>query len=292
MRGIGLTEVLSALPGLLVVAFAVVTQLGDVWFLLALTGSAYWLGSATPRVGLSRERAAVALAALLLAYAVVSTLKPLVGLPRPPGAARPPQLDLVPPAARGFYAWLSTGDGFGFPSGHAIGAAAVYGGLAWAVRTGSRRTRVALAAAMVALVSLSRLVLGLHYLVDVLAGAGLGALAVGVAVWLGRPRRTLALASAVAVVGLALTGVGHELASVAGLCVGALLGVGLAEGGLSGPSGRESVAATVAVGALVAGPLLAASAELSPGPASAAVLGVLGGTALTAAPLAGRYLGR
>ncbi|MEO7497023.1 MAG: phosphatase PAP2 family protein [Massilia sp.] len=65
---------------------------------------------------------------------------------------------------------------YSFPSGHTSGAAMLYGLLAaylvvngkgWWVRTGA----VLLACAMVTLVGLSRMVLGAHYLSDVLAGA-------------------------------------------------------------------------------------------------------------------------
>jgi membrane-associated phospholipid phosphatase len=65
---------------------------------------------------------------------------------------------------------------YSFPSGHTAGAALLYGFLAaylvvnaktWSVRVGA----VVVACLMVALVGLSRMVLGAHYLSDVLAGA-------------------------------------------------------------------------------------------------------------------------
>jgi membrane-associated phospholipid phosphatase len=70
-------------------------------------------------------------------------------------------------------------DTYSFPSGHAAGAAAVYGVLVFLLARGaSRRRRVALGVGVVALLALvdfSRLYLGAHYLSDVLAGSALGA---------------------------------------------------------------------------------------------------------------------
>ncbi|MES3023631.1 MAG: phosphatase PAP2 family protein [Pseudomonadota bacterium] len=69
---------------------------------------------------------------------------------------------------------------YSFPSGHTVGATVLYGVLAaWLVcgsRSWPRRVLVVAAAcAMVALVGLSRMVLGVHYLSDVLAGVAEGA---------------------------------------------------------------------------------------------------------------------
>ncbi len=61
---------------------------------------------------------------------------------------------------------------YSFPSGHAAAATALYGLLAaWAISRAllHRRKIVLAAAAMVVLVALSRMVLGVHYLSDVLA---------------------------------------------------------------------------------------------------------------------------
>jgi phosphatidylinositol-3-phosphatase len=96
------------------------------------------------------------------AWVVQVAVKRLVERPRPPiGLA------------------LSHTTGFAFPSGHATDAAAVYGMLALLlVRPGRRAaSAVTLAGAvgLVALVGLSRLYLGVHWLTDVLAGLGIGA---------------------------------------------------------------------------------------------------------------------
>jgi membrane-associated phospholipid phosphatase len=96
------------------------------------------------------------------AWVVQVAVKQLVERPRPPiGLA------------------LSHTTGFAFPSGHATDAAAVYGMLTvLLVRPGRRAARaVALAGAigLIGLVGLSRLYLGVHWLTDVLAGIGIGA---------------------------------------------------------------------------------------------------------------------
>ena len=97
------------------------------------------------------------------AWVVQVAVKQLVERPRPP-------TELA----------LSHATGFAFPSGHATDAAAVYGMLAVLLaRPGRRGVRVAALAGafgLVALVGLSRLYLGVHWLTDVLAGIGIGAI--------------------------------------------------------------------------------------------------------------------
>jgi undecaprenyl-diphosphatase len=71
---------------------------------------------------------------------------------------------------------------YSFPSGHAFAATATYGALAVVLATGASRTGrawiAASAAVLVAIVAASRVILGVHYLLDVLAGiaGGIGLL--------------------------------------------------------------------------------------------------------------------
>lgn len=82
---------------------------------------------------------------------------------------------------------------FSFPSGHAVASTVFYGALCVLVflhaRSAATRTFAALAAAaMVLLVTFSRVYLGAHYLSDVVAGVCVGVLCVLAAWRLGRAR--------------------------------------------------------------------------------------------------------
>ena len=294
MRDFGVTARLVEAAGPLVVLFALLTQLGDLWFLALITLVPYWYGSALPRLGaaVDRERAAILVALLFGAVALLTTLKPIFGLPRPPGAGVPPRADLIPAALEGLYAWLSTGDGFGFPSGHATGATLVFGGLAWALQVGSRRRRAAAAAGLVALVSLSRLVLGVHYLPDVLAGMAVGVTYLGVVLALGTPRRAFGLAAAVTLLGLPLVGAHTELLGALGVCVGGFAAWSVWGDRLLGDPTRAAGTATTLLGLATAGPLLAAVGEGLLGPWASLAVGAVGGTLVVALPLVGQRVAK
>ncbi|WP_254544852.1 phosphatase PAP2 family protein [Halomarina pelagica] len=100
-------------------------------------------------------------------------------LPRPPGATEPPPLRWVPSIFAGLFRSITTAEGPGFPSGHALGTTMVWGGLALVIDRGRVRTRVGIAGIVIALVSVSRLILGVHYVVDVLTGVLLGIVILG-----------------------------------------------------------------------------------------------------------------
>jgi phosphatidylinositol-3-phosphatase len=135
------------------------TDLGAAGVLVPLVLAAglawrWWRGSWQP-LGLLAGAAAGA-------WIVQVAVKQLVERPRPPAGIA-----------------LSQATGFAFPSGHATDAAAVYGMLALLLsRSGHRPARAATWVAgvgLVALVGLSRLYLGVHWLSDVVVGIGLGA---------------------------------------------------------------------------------------------------------------------
>lgn len=258
IRTLGVTELLSSLPGVVVVVFALVTQLGDFWFTFTACALAYLLGSHVPRLGdgLTRERAATVLALLALAVALTVSLKTAFGLPRPPGAGVADHAELVPLAVRDVYVSMATGHGFGFPSGHATVTAIVWGGFAWALRVGTRRQRVGVAAGVTLLVGLSRLVLGVHYLADVLAGFAVAAVALSVAlVWLRTPARVFALAAVVALGGLAVGGFTRDTgAALAMGATGAVVWQSL-DGRIPEPTTSE-VTVTGVLGLSVVGSLL------------------------------------
>ncbi|WP_280586373.1 phosphatase PAP2 family protein [Halorubrum sp. Boch-26] len=189
-RGVGETALVDALPEVVVVAFAAVTHLADPWFLFGLLAVAYWF--AGDRLAASPRRAgATAIAAVTCAYAAVALGKAWFAVPRPPGAIGPVDVPTwLPGLLSGWYEAQVLSDGFGFPSGHATGGAAAYGALALLYdRALTERMRLRAAGVVAVAVAGSRVVIGVHYLVDVVVGLLLGGGVVVGALWLaGDPR--------------------------------------------------------------------------------------------------------
>lgn len=158
MRGVGVTRAVAhAVPEVLVPLLFAVTSIGNPAFLAVLAPLVYWLG---PRYDLvSRRDGAIVVAVTYVALAITLLLKAGFALPRPPASVM-----------------LIAKDGYGFPSGHATGATATYAALAVYLRWGSRRVRYALGALLFLVVAATRVLLGVHYLVDVVAGIGVGLL--------------------------------------------------------------------------------------------------------------------
>ncbi len=76
------------------------------------------------------------------------------------------------------------------PSGHTASAAVVYGGLFALLRKGGSRQGVALLAALcvAVLIGISRIALGAHSLIEVIAGGAVGIAGAWAVVWLAGPR--------------------------------------------------------------------------------------------------------
>jgi membrane-associated phospholipid phosphatase len=293
-RAVGEFALLEGLPESVVVVAAVVTQLGDVWLLFGLLGLFYWFGDALPGgVVLDRRSAAFVVALGLCANAVTTTLKEWLAYPRPPGADEATGSALVSALVEPLYASTAAATGFGFPSGHAVGATLVYGGLALCV--GTRRAH-ATAAAAVAVVSLSRVVIEVHYLVDVVAGVGVGAAVLAVAYRLGgrgsRPGRVFALALVAALLGPVLGAYDFETMASLGGALGARIGWGVFGAAVvhEGTTRTGGVVATVVGGGF--GLAFGAVYALEPAPhvGFLVVAVVLGG--VLAAPLAGEAVAR
>jgi membrane-associated phospholipid phosphatase len=209
-RGVGVTDAIAgAVPEAAVPLLAALTFLGGTFFLVSVGPAVYWFGPS--RDWLSRRDGARLLAVTLGALALVVATKSLFSMARPPEGVM-----------------LVLEDGNGFPSGHATGATAFYGGLAALTSFWSRARRWLLAGAFVALVGFTRLALGVHYLTDVLAGFVIGGAFLVCALVLTKRRvgYGFALAVAIAVAGVALPGSAHAHDAVAalGATVGALTG--------------------------------------------------------------------
>jgi membrane-associated phospholipid phosphatase len=281
-RGVGEVAFAESLPAAVVALFELLTHLGNPYLLLTCVAVAYLFGD---RVGVSRRGAAFALGLGLCAIGLVLGLKQLFGLPRPP---------------------ISPRSGLGFPSGHALGSTAFWGGVAVLADRGRWRRRLTVAGVVIVVVAASRVLIGVHYLADVVAGVGIGVALLAVTLWLGpgfaadgatgplaRPTHRhvtglFALALVLGLAGLAVAPGESEL----------LLGVGTAAGALAGwwRFGRRAAAATAATstralavgggGLAVALATMAGTAELVSAAAPIVGAGAVGAFVLLWLPLA------
>lgn len=198
-RGLGGIEFLrDHLPDVALEALGLVTWLGSVVVLVPLTTVIYWFEA--------RETGAFALAAVLGGAAITVVFKAGFGLPRPPDEL-----------------WLMAASGFGFPSGHAIASTVGWGSLAALLDRRHLRRRLAIAGVIVALVALSRVALGVHYVVDVLAGIAVGTAYLSLLLWLGSPSRAFATGTVVATLAVLTTGGGGDALLLFGATAGGWL---------------------------------------------------------------------
>jgi membrane-associated phospholipid phosphatase len=227
-RGVGVTEALERLlaPWMREL-FTLITQLGDAWFLFAAVAFVYWFGD--------RRDGAFALSAVLGALALTLALKGLFALPRPP-------VDLQ----------VGHASGYGFPSGHAIGATVLWGLLALVLEHGTHRRRAVAAGAAVAVVATSRLVIGVHYIADVAVGiaVGLAYLATLLYVTDWSPTRGLAVAAGLTLVALVTNGLTPDSVAAAAGVTGAGVAWSMVDGR---PSGSVHLPAAVVGLALLGG---------------------------------------
>lgn len=280
-RGVGEVAVAESLPDAVVALFGLLTHLGNPYLLLLCVAVAYLYAD---RVGVPRAGAAFALGLGLCAIGVVVGLKHFFGLPRPPISPR--------------------GD-LGFPSGHALGSTAFWGGVAVLADRWRWRRRLAAAGVVIAIVSVSRVLIGVHYVVDVVAGVAIGIALLAAAFGLGpgvtpdgatgalaRPthRHVAALFAAALVFGLAGLAVAPGESEL-------LLGVGTAAGALAGwwRFGRRAVSAQVPVstralgggggGLVVMLGAMSGTAELIDAAVLVVVVGAVGAVCLLWLPL-------
>lgn len=182
MHGVGVTEALAELPAWITLLFAVLTQLGDAWFIFGGLTLLYLL--ADGRLASNPRRTGGVLLALgICTLAATVTFKTFFGVHRPTGAGTATPPAWLPELFHAVYTSIATSDGFGFPSGHATASSIVYGGLVlYLDRLWTQYRRLLVAAGVTGTIALSRLVIGVHHLPDVLAGVAAG-LSVLLVVW-------------------------------------------------------------------------------------------------------------
>lgn len=294
-RGIGISESVHGLAqDPVLVLFALLTQLGDVWFLFLLGGVLYVAGSKLPQCGIDRRRGLFVLGLLLTYVALIGVLKETFMAPRPPGAGTPPEVHWIPSALQGVFASISTGDGYGFPSGHALGSTLVWGGFALVVgKETLSRAWLVLAGFVIAIVSLSRVVLGVHYLADVVVGVAIGIVVLGALYEVTdhgtAPGRVLVFAAGIGIAGL-IHGVTFGSVAALGSGVGAWL-AWRAVGDMTPahPSSRSEVVSGLAVLGLAGGLFALVYALRPPLPVTGFGTAIAVGS-VVGAPLIGNWL--
>ncbi|QFU81318.1 phosphatase PAP2 family protein [Natronorubrum aibiense] len=184
-----------------------ITELGGVTALMGILALLFWWGD--------RRQSALVISYAIAGLAVLLAVKTAFALPRPPEDAMLVALE-------------DEREGYGFPSGHAFAATVVYGGLLSMSDRAREPWTVVGVVALVVAVSLSRVVLGVHYLGDVIVGMLLG---VGFVVAMNRltrgvPAVGFAVALVLAVPALAITGVSEDTVLAVGGALGGLLTAG------------------------------------------------------------------
>jgi membrane-associated phospholipid phosphatase len=202
--------------------FALATHLGDTAVVAGLLLLFFWFGRA------EHWQARGLLVAIVVAALTLNVgLKGVLDVQRPLYAARAAgePLTFAPESY----------DGFSTPSGHAMGTAAVYGGLAVLADIGRRWQRYLVAGAVIAGVAFSRVVIGVHYVGDVVLGVALGLGLVWLGCWLStnEARRVLSDETGPAVLLFALALGGAVIAAPLGSETYAAASIGTSAGGLA-----------------------------------------------------------
>ena len=198
-RNLGLVDVMQAIvPESLALPVAILTQLGALWFAILILAAVYRYRD--------REEALVIGSVLLAGTATWRLIKGVYPVPRPVESLTNPET--LPSLLQPVFELLVVQGGPGFPSGHAVTTTIVYFMLAMYFAVGTRWQRYLAATAVVALVGLTRITLGVHYVVDVIAGSLIGHLWLGIILLVpivsDRPRIEIALLAAIAMASINL----------------------------------------------------------------------------------------
>ncbi|MEF8883996.1 MAG: phosphatase PAP2 family protein [Haloarculaceae archaeon] len=195
----------EAVPDELVPLVWAITLLGSAKFLVLGLSLVYW------NVEEYREELLALVSVGFVGLAVTLALKYGFDLPRPPAAVQRYPVEPSP---------------VGFPSGHAIAATTIYGGALLAFDRYRDPRAVAGVAGLVVAVSLSRVVLGVHYLGDVVAGVVVGLVVLGgaTAVFERGAVSGFAAAAVLSVPALVTTGGTADAALALGGSIGGLAG--------------------------------------------------------------------
>ncbi|AGB37981.1 phosphatase PAP2 family protein [Natronococcus occultus] len=155
----------DAVPEWLAVFVGLLSHLGSVWFVAPTVVLAFWY--------LDRHRFASWLGIVMGCYALMIGLKGFFETPRP-GVDPAIAVESLPLLVAVVYAPAVEISTSSFPSGHAMAAVVIWTMLALELDVGTRSGRIATGAAMVGLVSLSRIAVGVHFPIDVVVGALVG----------------------------------------------------------------------------------------------------------------------
>ena len=158
-------------------SFVESTPLWAAFLFLAISylGSIYVIAPATALMYLRADdwRTATWLGIVLCAYALFVFLKPVAGTERP-GVESPIPHEQLPILLEQIHLLAVDFDTDSFPSGHAVAATVFYGLLVVDLDVGTTAQRLVGATLILLGIYTSRIVLGVHFLGDVVGGAMLG----------------------------------------------------------------------------------------------------------------------
>ena len=164
-RGVGEIAVFQeVMPESLAFIIAMLTQLGAIWFASVVLFGLYRY--------VNREQAVIIAGLLITGTGIWRTIKIVFPVPRP----EQPMIETteLPLLLQPAFDLAVVDSGPGFPSGHAVTTTVLYLSLAAFLTIGSKKSRYAVAVFLISLVGFTRITLGVHYLVDVIAGAAIG----------------------------------------------------------------------------------------------------------------------